>query len=244
MSKIKNAIEENGFVNLQQIFEPSLVANFVREVNEMKDWPDSKGKYWRYYERESNARLNRMERFLEYTKYCKEIIQHPNLLEVLNEIMNDEPILFKEKINFKSSGGTGFEYHQDQAAGWSKYAPIFWSVAIAVDECTEENGQLEIANHITKSRENLGDWSPLTEAVLRDLTFKPIPMKPGDVAIFDSYVPHGSKPNHSSKPRKIMYLTYNQGVFGDLRDAYFDDKAKTYPQDCERVEGKQYIYKV
>lgn len=244
MSEIKNIIARDGFVNLNQIFEPDLIEKFVNEAYDMKDWPDAKGKYWRYYENDDNSKLNRMERFYEYSQYCSQIINHPKLISLLSEIMDDTPVLFKEKINFKTSGGSGFAYHQDQAAGWSRYAPIFWSVAIAIDECNEDNGQLEIAKHIEQSRDNLSDWAPLGEEILRELEFQPVPMKPGDVAIFDSYVPHGSKPNYSNKPRKVMYLTYNQSRYGDLRAQYYEDKSLTYPQDCERLSGVKYIYKV
>lgn len=244
MSQIKNIIERDGFVKLNQIFESDLIENFITEAYDMKDWPDAKGKYWRYYEEDDKLKLNRMERFYEYSQYCSQIIDHPKLITLLTEIMEDTPLLFKEKINFKTSGGSGFAYHQDQAAGWSRYAPIFWSVAIAIDECNEDNGQLEIAKHIEQSRDNLSDWAPLGEEILRDLEFQAVPMKPGDVAIFDSYVPHGSKPNYSNKPRKVMYLTYNQSRYGDLRARYYEDKALSYPQDCERIEGKLYKYKV
>lgn len=244
MTDFKKSIEKTGFLKIEGLFDRELLDSFYSEVNEMEHWLDAKGKYWRYYEEGDAKKLNRMENFLDYTEFAKQVILHPKLLSILSEIMIDEPVLFKEKINFKTSGGAGFEYHQDQAAGWSKYAPIFWSVAIAIDPCDTANGCLEIANHISKSRKNLGDWEPLGEAILQELNFEPVPLDPGDIVIFDSYVPHGSKRNSSKRPRKIMYLTYNQKKFGDLRSLYYEDKMKTYPQDCERIAGKKYEYKV
>ena len=84
----------------------------------------------------------------------------------------------------------------------------------------------------------------LDESTLKNLHFESVSMEPGDVVIFDSYVPHGSKPNTSQMPRNMIYLTYNQEKYGDLREQYYKDKSETYPQDCERLDGRVYEYKV
>jgi ectoine hydroxylase-related dioxygenase (phytanoyl-CoA dioxygenase family) len=245
MSKIKAQIQKEGFLSFVNLLEPKLIKNLIKEVNDMYSWPDAPGEYWRFYEGQGPDKLlNRMEKFYEFTEYCSKVIDHPVLIEILHELMEDRPVLFKEKINFKSAGGSGFEYHQDQAAGWSKYAPIFWNVAIAIDHCDAENGQLEISRHSDDTRENLREWEPLGEDVLRTLEFKPLTMSPGDIAVFDSYAPHGSKTNQSNKPRKVIYLTFNSKIYGDLRGKYFKDKALSYPQDCERLPNTSYEYRV
>jgi len=76
------------------------------------------------------------------------------------------------------------------------------------------------------------------------MAFVPHPARPGDVAFFDSYVPHRSGPNLTAKPRRVLYVTYNRASEGDHRLRYYADKRKSYPPDCEREPGKQYVYKV
>jgi 2-aminoethylphosphonate dioxygenase len=61
---------------------------------------------------------------------------------------------------------------------------------------------------------------------------------------FDSFTPHGSKANFTDKPRRLLFVTYNRLSEGDTRERYYEDKRKNYPQDCEREQGKAYVFRV
>ena len=45
----------------------------------------------------------------------------------------------------------------------------------------------------------------------------------GDIALFDSYIPHRSHPNTSDRPHDAMYITYNRLSEGSHREDYFAD---------------------
>ena len=96
-------------------------------------------------------------------------------------------MLFKEKINFKMPGAPGFKAHQDQQAGWSRYAPLFVTALVTIDPATIENGCLEMVPG--RHREGLigEEWNPLDDERMRRLM--PVPTAPGDVIFFDSYRP-------------------------------------------------------
>jgi hypothetical protein len=64
------------------------------------------------------------------------------------------------------------------------------------------------------------------------------------VLFFDSYAPHGSKPNRTAEARRILYLTYNRARDGDHRAAYFADKRANFPPDIERAPGTEYRFRV
>ena len=115
---------------------------------------------------------------------------------------------------------------------------------VSIDETTEANGCLEMANW-NHRRELIGDlWHPLTEAQLEDVAFVPCPTRAGDVVFFDSFIPHRSAPNLSDAPRRVLYVTYNPSSEGDHRERYYTEKRKSYPPDCEREPGKIYEYRV
>jgi ectoine hydroxylase-related dioxygenase (phytanoyl-CoA dioxygenase family) len=87
------------------------------------------------------------------------------LAEVLRasagQLLGEEAVLFKEKVNFKMPGGEGFKPHQDSQAGWERYASHFVTVAVCIDEATLENGCLQlVAGHHRRQLFANGSRSP------------------------------------------------------------------------------------
>ncbi len=56
------------------------------------------------------------------------------------------------------------------------------------------------------------------------MEFVPVLVSPGDLVLFDSYLPHRSQPNASAGWRRAAYLTYNRAAEGDLHAAYYAKK--------------------
>ncbi len=188
--------------------------------------------------------LSRIEKFVEYQPTFGELAADPRLLVPLRQLLQDEPCLFKDKVNFKASGGQGFAPHQDIQPGWDDYADYFVSALITIDPSTVENGCLELAAGI-HTRGLIGErWKPLSGSQLENITFVPFPTQPGDVALFDCFTPHQSAPNLTTRPRRNVYLTYNRASAGDHRLQYYADKRKSFPPDYEREPGRTYQYRV
>jgi len=87
-------------------------------------------------------------------------------------------------------------------------------------------------------------WAQLPDEVTASMKFVPYETAPGDVAFFDSFTPHRSDANLSDRPRRVLYVTYNRLSEGDQRACYYADKRASYPPDCERDPGKQYVFRV
>ncbi len=238
----------DGFLVVGGLFDASEVAALRAWTDEVQGWPEVPGTYMVYGEpslTEPGRRLiSRIENFYPYHAGFKTMFDGDKLAGRVGELLGEPAVLFKDKINFKMPGGDGFKPHQDQQAGWSVYARLFVTALVAIDETTAENGCLELAagHH---SRGLVGrEWAPLSEEETRGMEFVAYPARPGDVAFFDSYVPHRSGPNLTAEPRRVLYVTYNRASEGDHRLRYYADKRKSYPPDCEREPGKQYVYRV
>ncbi len=206
------------------------------------------GKEMAYFEndvlRKGERVLSRIEKFAEAHAPLGDLVLSEKIKDPVSQLLGGPAVLFKEKVNFKLPGGGGFEPHQDIQPGWDEYASYFISVLVAVDPSTVENGCLEMAaGHHTRGL--IGQkWKPLSADELRGIDFKPYPMGPGDVAFFDCFVPHQSKPNLTTERRRNLYLTFNRSSEGDHREKYFSDKRKSYPPDAEREPGREYVFRV
>ena len=73
---------------------------------------------------------------------------------------------------------------------------------------------------------------------------EPVPTGPGDVCSSTAMSPHGSKPNMTDAPRRVLYVTYNLPREGDHRARYFAEKRANFPPDVESAPGVEYKFRV
>ncbi len=153
-----------------------------------------------------------------------------------------EPVaLFKDKCNEKNPGGGAFPPHQDMAA-YKHFPPRnFFTAMVPLDPATPENGCLAVADNLSDWAERMpgavAEWigeNPLLHyhqggpdngaieaAAAAGLVFAPVAMRPGDVLVFDAFVPHRSEVNRSDARRRALFLTYNAAREGRHYDRYY-----------------------
>jgi hypothetical protein len=244
----RDQFSRDGFLVKRGLYSIDEAREHRAWIEELSSRPPSIGREMVYFEDsriEPGARvLSRIERFAQFHDGLGALVRGARLLEPLADLLGDEAVLFKEKVNFKMPGGGGFTPHQDIQPGWDTYAPYFISVLIAVDANTRENGCLELAaGHHTRGLFGRR-WEPLEGDELAGLDFVPYEMEPGDAAFFDCFTPHQSQPNLTTRPRRNVYLTYNRRRDGDFREQYFADKRRSYPPDFERDPNASYVFRV
>jgi ectoine hydroxylase-related dioxygenase (phytanoyl-CoA dioxygenase family) len=235
----------DGFVSIPGFFGAAEIADILQWTEDLEASPERSGAHWVYHEdslRNPGQRLiQRIENFCPFHEGFDRVIRGGALSRWVAGLMGGPVVLFKEKINFKMAGAPGFKAHQDQQAGWTRYAPLFVTALVTIDAATIENGCLEMV--AGRHRDGLigQDWNPLDE---RDLALQPIPTQPGDVIFFDSFAPHASGPNLTDEPRRLLYLTYNLAAQGDHRVQYYADKHAAFPPDIDRQANEVYVFRV
>lgn len=243
----KDLFRLNGWVLARGFFDAAETALIAQWTGEILARPETPGEHMVYYEdslQEPGRRIvQRIEYFCGYHANFDRLV-NGELKAAVAGLLDEDAVLFKEKINFKLPGGAGFEPHQDQQAGWSAYAPLFVTALATIDPATLANGCLEMARGPRVSGLVGREWEPLSEAELAGFALEPVPTEPGDVLFFDSYAPHASKPNGTDQARRILYLTYNRARDGDHRARYFADKRANFPPDIERPAGATYRFRV
>jgi hypothetical protein len=242
------AYGEQGWLLARGFIAPSEIELLSRWIDQLVAWPEEPGRHMVYHEAsltDPGMRIiQRIENFCPYHAGFDAVVRAGRLRAAIEQLLGGSACLFKEKINFKMPGGAGFEPHQDQQAGWSRYAGMFITALVTIDRATIENGCLEI----DAGRRATGligeEWRPLNEAEMKDVRLVPMPTEPGDVMFFDSYAPHASKPNRTDRQRRVLYLTYNAASAGDHRERYFAEKRASFPPDIERRPGVEYKFRV
>ena len=236
---------KDGFLIVNQGFSSDETTKIIDWTTELSEMPEESGKQWVYHE---TSKLDPTQTLINRIEYISPF--HSGFAELANvlrgpvaQLLGEEAVLFKEKINFKLPGGDGFKPHQDSQAGWQDYADYFISVMVCIDEATIENGCLQLVSGF-QNQGLFREWEPLTDEDMAGMDFRYYPTKPGDIVFFDCYTPHASEPNLSNKTRRLYFATFNKLSEGDHLDKYYADKYKSFPPDIDRIPGREYIFRV
>ena len=237
--------KDNGFIIIKDYFTDKQKAELVEWVEDLETRPETAGKWTKYFETPSNnpkgRQLCRVENFLQFHEGFDNLLQGPKLIGVLFELMDEPAVLFKEKINFKLPGGNGFLPHQDAPAFTSFGQTFHITLMVSIDASNPENGCLQMARGMhDKGMLPTAPDATVDAEFAKTLNWEYVETEPGDIVLFDSYIPHKSDANMSNRPRRALYITYNRASEGSYRDEYYEEKRKVFPPDVERDPNKTY----
>jgi len=128
--------------------------------------------------------------------------------------------------------------HQDATAyATDSLATRHISVRVAIDHADESNGPLEVPRRAGTHRQGIypnkhGVIEPDIEEAIGP--WMSLVLAPGDLVLFDSFLPHRSFTNDSTRWRRSAYLTYNAAGEGDLHAAYYRKKQQAF---CDGSAG-------
>ena len=228
---------------LSRPFSENDVAALQAWTDEIAEWPETPGQWMKYFETtgDSPRILCRVENFTQHHPGLDALIRGAGTLDIVRQLMGEEAILFKEKINFKKAGGAGFAAHQDAPAFATFGHRYHITMMVAIDDATVDNGCLEFAPPVPVHTEiPMAPDGTIAPDVEAEMTWTPLEAKAGDIVFFDSYIPHRSPRNASDRSRRALYITYNRLSEGDVRERYYADKRLHFPPECERVAGVDY----
>lgn len=216
---------ERGWLAVPRAFSAdhvSRIGDWVGAVSQPVQPGDRRLHY--FEETEAGPAICRTEGFLDDHEELRRLITEGALPALMAALSGEPMLIYKEKINYKHPGGAGFAPHQDLTA--YPHVELNITALAPIDPMTAENGCLELAEFGARARlpnDGRGCLPPATAEALR---WRPLPLAPGDVLIFTSYVPHRSGPNRSASSRRALYLTYNRAAEGDLRARYYAERAR------------------
>lgn len=157
--------------------------------------------------------------------WLSQVSADDRLLGPMRQIMQDEPLLMEEKLNYKQPLPTAvqgieirtgvddrFPIHHD----WAYYAAQNYpqeiiSSAISIDECTPDNGPLHIwpGSHLHNLEHVAGPlgWE-VKEGLIDPNGGIDVLAPPGSVMLFHSLLAHNSRSNGTKRPRRLMIYSH------------------------------------
>lgn len=240
--------KDTGFVVIKDFFDKKTMERVSALVDGLKTKNAAEGEDAKYFEQSPISNENllvRIENVMgDHNLELTETLITAKAIACLTQLLDEPPVLFKDKVNFKLPGCRADKLHQDQAAGWNAYCDSFITMGIAVDENRMDNAALSFMNSGNYQKELMTEeWKPMTED---DPPYSPedeyvlIVADPGDVIFFDAYVPHGSPPNTGDRSRRNVFLTFNRKSDGDMKAQYYRDKWESYaPNQADEARGDE-----
>ena len=222
--------EVSGWVRLRAAVEPATIDDLRVAVDELTAWAGNDGPGLHHFEQTDHGpRIARSEHFADVHPMLGRFVRGPLIGDVLTELFGEPAVLFKEKVNYKHPGGGGFAPHQDATA--YRFVDHHISVMVPLDPATVANGCLWFATERQPAPIPADDRGRVPAELVEQLTWRPVPARPGDLVIFDSYAPHYSETNTTRQPRRALYLTYNAASRGDFRRRYYEDKVAEFERE-------------
>ena len=130
-------------------------AQLSRWVEGVFDWPHTNNDDWlSFFEMDAPEQLSRVENFVPSHDGLAELLNGPRILAVVSQLMKEDAVLYKDRINFKPPGGGAHAAHQDGVAydqgGNARFdpeIPPYVSLLICVDAATPDNGCFQVVGN-------------------------------------------------------------------------------------------------
>jgi len=164
----------------------------------------------------ANPKVRRIKNPERVDRAFAELARHPGIVGCLQRLWDGRGVRFDiSKLNMKSAGfGSPVEWHQD----WAFYPHTnddLAAVGVMLDDITPENGPMQVVpgshrgplfNHHADGV-FCGAIDPATPGLDLDRAV-PCLGAAGSISIHHARVTHGSAPNHSGQPRRLLLLQY------------------------------------
>ncbi|MBC8103812.1 MAG: phytanoyl-CoA dioxygenase family protein [Cytophagales bacterium] len=219
--------QEKGYLVVRGLFSPGEAASWSEEAERLLHSdlvsPENIRTPFRMSSREYPERIDPV---VDISPLFSELVRDSRITRLVQDLFEDTPLLFKDKLIFKLPGVEGYTMHQDQA--WWQLCPPsdILSVSIAIDSASAANGSIALYpgyHHAMLTPAGVMRNFQAGEIAQIDRSRGELmETQPGDIVLFHSLTPHESGPNTSKAPRRSLYLSYSAARSGDLNKVYYE----------------------
>lgn len=168
------------------------------------------------------AIVRKVTSFTQFDTRLKAMADHPALQQIIAKLMGEAVVMTQEMALLKPPGGREKPWHQDHAyfnLDASKVHVV--GVWIALDQATIANGCMHIMpakHHKPILHFQRRDWQicDSTSMQLADRCLA-VPLEPGGVLFFDSFLPHGTPTNVTNQRRRALQFHYKAASVTEIQ---------------------------
>ena len=224
--------QEHGYVAMEQVFSEGEVQRMRQEadaileliLNSSNSLQRQSGRLDLVQNSEGYL-VRKIQPINDLSLYLSKVSEDLRLVEPMRTLMNEEPVLMEEKLNYKQPMPElsfdfqtqprytdRFPVHNDWAYYRAQnYPQAIISSAITLDDCPAESGPIHIwpGSHKQHLEHESIDIGLQVKKDLLDFEGgEDLILPAGSVAFFSSLLVHNSRPNTSGKPRRMMIYSH------------------------------------
>ena len=211
---------ENGFLGVEGVLNEAEVAELRRVTDEFVEKSRAFSENTDVFDLEpghsaEKPRLRRLKDPIKQHPLYDATLRHPAITGIVSQLIGPNLRTNGNKLNMKYANfGSPVEWHQD----WAFYPHTnddLLAVGVCIDPMTLENGALyvipgshkgPVLDHHSKSR---GVFvGAVTDEDFTTAGAVPITLKAGGISIHHVRALHGSAPNTSPIPRRLLFFQY------------------------------------
>jgi ectoine hydroxylase-related dioxygenase (phytanoyl-CoA dioxygenase family) len=207
---------ENGYLAVPDVLSAAEVAELQRVTDELVEASRMVEAHTDVYDLEPShsAAEPRVRRIkspdLQHEAYAR-TLRHPTILDIVEQLIGPGVRYQSTKLNMKAAGyGSPVEWHQD----WAFYPHTnddILAVGVAIDAMTEANGgMLAVSGShrgpVYDHHQNGYFVGAVTDSVVDLDQVVQLEVPPGGISLHHVRTLHGSVPNRSPRPRRLLLL--------------------------------------
>ncbi len=224
--------QEHGYLAMEQVFSEEEVQRMRQEADAILELIlNSSNSHQRQSGRldlvqnSEGYLVRKIQPINDLSLYLSKVSEDPRLVEPMRTLMNEEPVLMEEKLNYKQPMPElsfdfrtqprytdRFPVHNDWAYYRAQnYPQAIISSAITLDDCPTESGPIHIwpGSHKQHLEHESIDIGLQVKKDLLDFEGgEDLVLPAGSVAFFSSLLVHNSRPNNSRNPRRMMIYSH------------------------------------
>ena len=209
---------ENGYLGVENVLSEEEVADLRRTTAEFVEKSREVTDHTDVFDLEpghtpANPRVRRIKNPVLHHIVYDRTLRHDRILDIVEQLIGPGVSHNGHKLNMKyPEFGSPVEWHQD----WAFYPYTnddLLAVGVAIDDMSLENGCLMVVPGSHKGPTYDHHQNGVFVGAVTDPNFSsdnavPVQVKAGGISIHHVRTLHGSAPNNSSKPRRLLLLQY------------------------------------